>query len=249
MAIGDSSSKEQPVDSTSSADAATHTGRGDMSVTASSSPDDFPDSFGKCERPTDLSYDHSSLVEELRTRLAQQSTTRLTARDGGPRRKLIFACLSVSVLVLILGAATIFFRRQAARKPEPGVRSNLIAAQVSAPSDAEPHLEATPDSGTSETQLPGINPDSQPSVQSQPSTSTASRLQEETKEPADNVSRRLPRAVGKLTPHATTPPKVALPKRQVEENSTNPFTSQRLAKNLSSSPLHQVCAISLNFSS
>ncbi len=171
---------------------------------------DFWDSFEKYERPTGLLSDGYSSVEELRARLARQSTTRLTARDGGPRRKLIFACLSVSLLVLILGAAMIFFRRDPARKAEPGVSSSQTAAQVSAPSEAEPHPEATPDSGTSETQLPRINPDSQPSVQSQPSTSTASGLQKEIKEPADQVSGRLPRAVGKLTPHATTPPKVAL---------------------------------------
>jgi len=172
---------------------------------------DFWASFGNQEPPTGLSPDVYSSVEELRARLARLGTTRWTARGGDPRRKLIYASLSVCVLVLILGATIIFFRRQAARKAEPSVSSSRIAAQLSVPSDAELRPEATPDSGASETQLPRINADSQPRVQTQPSISTTSRVQEGTKELADDVSRRLPMAVGKLAPPAATPPKIALP--------------------------------------
>ncbi len=126
-----------------------------------------------------------SLVQELRAR---------TARNRGRHRKLIFACLSVSVLILILGAAVIFVRRQAARKAEPSASSSPIAAQVSAPSDTEPLPEATPDSGTPETQPSPTNPDGQPGVQAQPSDPAAS-----------------PSVVGKVTPPAAPPKKVAPP--------------------------------------
>jgi hypothetical protein len=180
---------------------------------------DFWDFFGNRERPKDLSSDRYSSLEELRARLgeiraspAQQSTPKRPARRGDSRRKLIVACFSVSVLILILAAGMVFFFSQAVRKTEPVVSSSVTAAQVSAPSEVEPRREATTDSGTSATQVPSGDSDSQPRVQSQPSISAPPGPQEKVKGPADNGPRRVPTAVGELTPRAA-PPQVAAPQK------------------------------------
>jgi len=178
--------------------------RGRIQAPAHAAPPALHGPKGK-ERPIHLGSSSPrdySLVQELRASLPRQSLTRRTARNHGRHRKLIFACLSVSVLILILGAAVIFVRRQAARKAELAASSSPIPAQVSAPSVTEPLPEATPDSGTPETQPPPTNPDGQPTVRAQPSIPAAS-----------------PSVVGKLTspaaPRKKVPPPAEKPPRPV----------------------------------
>ncbi len=204
--INDPRGKEQPIKSTSSVRAAAH--MSNMSVAAPFSLDGFRGASGKYERRTILLYDHSSPLKISGATLDQQSTPKQTGRGLQPRGILILATLSISFLILVLVPGRILLRRQLEGTDGAHVGSSHVTIEVAAPSEGGPHLETTPDSGTSQMQLhPSANSDGQLSAQVQPSTPSSAGLQEENKEPTYNVSRGLP-MTGKLTAGAVTPEKV-----------------------------------------
>jgi hypothetical protein len=120
---------------------------------------DRPDFWESFVPPKGLSSDNYWWVEELQAGPAQQDTTRLTARDGDPRRKLIFAYLSVSVLMSILGAAMIFLREdppppdlvgEVADAVPGGQAGNTLSGVISEASrhDLTPALQIQASAGT-----------------------------------------------------------------------------------------------------